>query len=885
MPLGRLIRHISGGLSSVKSELKQHLKSGLENLDEEGRGHTPDLILVLRASGGTSQPSRLDNKGHDPRVISRKNVLVPPDGIDPALWITDLLHVPASAAEACTSALEMGADRKEVAAAAAKAAVAVAEAAVPSEAREMREAANIITRLSELSPHADLTTTDGTLDAAKAVLKRIFGEDRFEVEEHPMCGDLIGLAIRWRDDRVLEFAEEVGYPVQIEPTRLKDLGIELDSPSVGYMQFRRAVQGFARLWPSDDGLLDERGSDGWQILQSIHRQRLLWEFALRWLRLHVWMRDQYIYDVVFPHCEWRLRRLRNFCERQTVCDITKPGSLDIDPIRNYFGGHYALYFAFCEYTYRWSLALFAISLGFNIAEYCFLDNNTVIVNLRMVFSIVLGFVGILFIELWARESNYWMARWGSVADAGSKSQTNKVICTDFEGIQRPAVYDSSQMVTVPDPGRRCRGLVVSVSIEVIFIIVVFTLVFGPYAYCIHHPDLRQHKATLNVVMSLLCQGIKIVWKNLAPALVPLEQHKFRHDADESVDRKTTIVNFVCLFAPLFYLVFVLPLAGWCTGDDSADADSGCVVKEEYRGDLQAALLTQLISEAMMCTKDVAIPIFFFTKRTLMEDNDMNESSPMEREFLLSEYDGYYLAQDYQQLLFPMAFVLLFGSLSRSLTTGTWLVLSWSQRKLDLWKLLHLYRRPMPVEVGDSGRSRGIFIRSISFFSGASNWAQIVGSYPAFANLRTEERIMVFLAGMYIITIMKNIVSATVPGKGEKTRLLEVRGHWQRLRVDAFFTAHQCGIGSAAGGSGWDGDEPTKPPSAATSKLDHLREKQKRLQELRAQTASLDAVGWRKERKRVAQEVAAFERAVAELEAVVPGGKSDHRSDGCRPRAV
>lgn len=902
--LTKLPMHVNNSIRNVKADLKQQLTADIVDM-EPCTGVTPDLVFILdmpyippnggpqsrQTSGGPQSRQTSGSERTAPKVvdhlIKRKAAKVPPEGTKAAQFISTLVHVPRVVEESTTAAAARGASNSEVADAGVSAIKHAAANAVPAELREMREAEDVVCQLSELSKECDLTTSQGCMALTKALLYTIFNDKRFEVQEHEVCGDITALAVRWRDEALLEYAEDVHYPVQIEPARLSDLGIELDTPSAGYMPFRRVVRGFARLWPSDDGLMAGGGAGAaGEVLQSFHRQRLLWQYARKWLRIQRFCRNHFIHDLLFPHCEWRLRRLRGMCDRLTFRQLLSPGSLDIDPIRNYFGGHYALYFAFSEYAYKWGLAIFATAIVFDVVERIFIDDQDVRTNVRLAFSLLLSFYGTLFIELWGRETTYWIARWGNHEDENAVTATeHKVICRHFEGVMRPADWDKSYMIAVPNPRKRCLGLATARFVEVTFVSMVVLLVFGPYAYCVKHPSLRKQKALVNMAMSLLCQGIKIIWKNLAPSLVPIEQHKYRHDADESVDRKTTGVNFVCLFAPLFYLVFVLPMAGWCNDNDddlpqpgmamghSADSGTDCIVKEEYRKDLEAALLTQLVSEAMLCVKDIIIPVFFLLKATILEDNDTSGQGQLEREFLMPEYDGYYLAQDYQQLLFPMAFVLLFGSLSRVLTTGTWLLLAFTQRKIDLWKLVHLYRRPPPMELGDTGRARARFIRGISFWSGACNWAQIVGFYPLFSTLDPEDKVMVFLAGMYVITMLKQAFRHAVPNKGKTTRLLEVRGDWQRLRVDAFYNARHFNESGTLTSSTWKGDEPKEFSSVASVRLEGLKKKQAHLAEVRRRAATMDPSIFRDQRANLMHEVKSFELAVAEMESLMASGQS------------
>lgn len=203
----------------------------------------------------------------------------------------------------------------------------------------------------------------------------------------------------------------------------------------------------------------------------------------------------------------------------------------------------------------------------------------------------------------------------------------------------------------------------------------------------------------------------------------------------------------------------------------------CMDYKDYERELRWVYLSQFLAEVGVVAKDFIVPIFFRMKNQLIEGGRQCDHF-IAWQYLLPEYDGYYLSQDYLELIFPMVFVFVFGSISRFVTAATWLFLAWSQRPVDCWRLLHLYRRTSPVQDCTIGETRTSFMFAVSYVTIFVNGMFIVLRDRSFSAWTLQARIALLFAGVLVVQQLRRFVFYFI-GEDQRVKLLMDQGRWQR----------------------------------------------------------------------------------------------------------
>jgi len=235
-----------------------------------------------------------------------------------------------------------------------------------------------------------------------------------------------------------------------------------------------------------------------------------------------------------------------------------------------------------------------------------------------------------------------------------------------------------------------------------------------------------------------------------------EMHKIERDYVASNAIKVMIVNFLASFSAFFYVAFVQQFIEGCKKIDDdvhvPDHDVSGRYTDQCMQQLVRDMQTVFMTYILLSLLDVLVPFFKVKLKLAVElrekrkqsEKSQSRKSPtadqhrmsvsndgearpddtikysfLESQAKLDEYTGGKLAGDYQQIMFPLIFVSLFG-MAFPLSAAFTLILIWIQEHLDAFKLTTTYRRPPPEAASGIGTWRMQFLSYLCYMSACVN---------------------------------------------------------------------------------------------------------------------------------------------------------------------
>merc|ERR1712048_401428 len=171
---------------------------------------------------------------------------------------------------------------------------------------------------------------------------------------------------------------------------------------------------------------------------------------------------------------------------------------------------------------------------------------------------------------------------------------------------------------------------------------------------------------------------------------------------------------------------------------------------------------------------------------------------LEQQAKMDEYGGKEMTTDFIQVIFPLAWIAFFGSVSPSAVLLAYLNLS-VQLRADAWRLVAVYRRPFPLRTNGIGIWNDILdlLNYLSIFNLLGLLTLHVRSidklFPSFmfqhvGELSHAHRLAAYFTLQNIAVLCKVTFSKFVPDVGPKTQLSKSRQELQRTRLFEFSKA-------------------------------------------------------------------------------------------------
>jgi len=276
---------------------------------------------------------------------------------------------------------------------------------------------------------------------------------------------------------------------------------------------------------------------------------------------------------------------------------------------------------------------------------------------------------------------------------------------NFHGEKKPSQMDENILELQADPKWSRFGRSVSVMVTVIVLCMVIVCV-GLNQYWAANQTEKGNKmaGTLGaVILSMQIQFWGKTWDFIiVDRLNDMEQHVTQYAYDQARVAKTFAFKFINTFYAFFYIAYVqqaLNPIGCGAG--------GC--KQYLVEQLGIVFLTYITFGIVDMGLPYAVLKFKMwreAKAAAKHGHEVFELSLLEQQSKMIEYTGQDEDADYLQSLFPVAFVMLFGTMMPFSVFLAYLALS-SQIRTHAWKLTTVTRRPFPVRTAGIGIWDGI----------------------------------------------------------------------------------------------------------------------------------------------------------------------------------
>ncbi|KAF9544569.1 Anoctamin-5 [Mortierella hygrophila] len=470
-------------------------------------------------------------------------------------------------------------------------------------------------------------------------------------------------------------------------------------------------------------------------------------------------------------------------------------SQPLDLVNAYYGERIGVYFAWLGHYTKWltlpaviGMAVFVFGI-INAARLNKLDATpnalfAIFDNvLTMPFALFMSMWSTVYIEFWKRANQYYAFRWNMI---------------DYERVELPRTeFRATRVRFSPVTGKRelyypvywkaLRLIASSVAVIIAVLVVIGSvaclMIFkswcrhhlgGPYATIVA-------TAMLNLIIIIILGEI---WCRLAEWLTDKENHKYTDAYEDSLIIKRYIFDFANMYATLFYYAFFkAPFGGKLL--HRPDLRDTCLY-DSCITELTVQLAVVFIGKQFL--NGLLEMVFPWIKKTWNRKKILAEQALKRQEFLktrkqnrtpqwvkddeLPSYDGRIL-KCYRKTVIQFGFCTLFVT-SFPVAPAFALINNWVDLRMEAYRLLTQYRRPIAYRAQDIGMWEKI-MEFVSFTSVITNAAIIAFSslwikqnlFIKYLHATKDEELLAAQLGFilvfeHVVFLFKIIIRAAIP---------------------------------------------------------------------------------------------------------------------------
>jgi hypothetical protein len=597
------------------------------------------------------------------------------------------------------------------------------------------------------------------------------------------CEELF-ICVRMSDELSVALAQMGDYSVQLSPACLDNLHIKITDQSM-------LVPAFVNFEPHllEDSLLrtyekpDKPGE--FVTLRTVDSMRLLYDKITDYIDLHELIRMGLLNSWYLAHNKDNLSFFhQHWANFRKICWPDQP----IDEIRDYFGEGVAFYFLFLGFLSKGLLALMPMSIVCSVCWVLKYDNLA-----QVLFCLLMFVWSTVLLKMWRRTESYYATKWGTDR-RDVKERVKDPVNPDFHGHKKPSPLDENIMELQADPKLRFLGRIVSACVTTVVVFMVIVGVGLNQWYAAKEND-KGNKSAGVLAAGLLSLQIKFwdkTWDNIiVDPLNSLEQHITQWSYDQNRVAKTLIFKFINTFYAFFYIAYVQQIL------DPSGCAGSC---KEYLVEQLAMVFATYISFGLM---DMGLPyavlkfkIWREEREARQHEHEVFKLSMLEQQSKMNEYKGQDEDADYMSSLFPVAFVMLFGTVMPASVVLAFFALS-IQIRTHAWNLTKVSQRPFPVRTGSIGiwdtwmnllcygsafNTIGLMVTQVddvcSFIPGF--WR--LTDFMAISRNGPGAQLILFFLLQNVAIILKLTVDHIIPDLTDVTATERLRQEMQRIRV-------------------------------------------------------------------------------------------------------
>ncbi|CAF4482762.1 unnamed protein product [Rotaria socialis] len=355
-----------------------------------------------------------------------------------------------------------------------------------------------------------------------------------------------------------------------------------------------------------------------------------------------------------------------------------------------------------------------------LSDSCIYSNASYVFDnaATLVFAIFMSIWGRLFVKLWKRHQAVLQYDWDSIdfqehfepirpkfeKEALKKGRkTNNPVTNEIESsipIRKRVPFFLITTIVVL--------FTISISCTTLFAIIVYRVQMG---FILNNTSVQAYSSIIitvtSAIMNLICSiALSLLYYWVAQKLtdLDLECHKYQSKYDDSLTVKIYIFQFVNYYSSLFYIAyfkgrfFEYPSKYGepnSTGFQEQCDPAGCFV------DLSIQFVVIMTGQQIVIGIVEFFMAMFGTIKRACCSRDDNTLEQWEKDRNLYDLNSIVLIDEYLKLVIQFGFVTLFVA-AFPLAPLCALINNLIELRLDAWKLLTKYKRPLPFKASDIG---------------------------------------------------------------------------------------------------------------------------------------------------------------------------------------
>mmetsp|Transcript_8718 Transcript_8718/g.13019 ORF Transcript_8718/g.13019 Transcript_8718/m.13019 type:complete len:739 (+) Transcript_8718:66-2282(+) len=502
------------------------------------------------------------------------------------------------------------------------------------------------------------------------------------------------------------------------------------------------------------------------------------------LRLEKMLANKQMLAMYPNHQKHKLKKI----EAEWVKWYSIPWRANIDILKEYFGEKIALYFLFMTSYTRLLILPGILGLIFQIIVWRTGNWSHPVLPF---YSVMINIWVIVLLELWKRRQKQMSLEWGTMGFEAEEPER-----PDFKG-KRIKSYIDGQDILYFSPFK--RDCLLFQSTAVINTLVLVVVGFVSAIYVLRFQLYTSIGGNASIVASAL-NSIQIVIFNMiynwvARQLTIRENHRTATSFDDSMIAKLFIFQFVNSYASFYFLAFVAPYVPRPPQLDD-DGPQGDYVGECGNADCMVPLSTNLgIIFFMNLTVNNFVELltpYIYNARKVRENIEGTEAeeagkkgirraekeakkimTPPEEQYLLQEYDvSMAVLKEYAETAVQFGLMTVFIS-ALPIATFVAMIYNFVEIKVDAWKLISFFQRPIPKVAEDWGAWQEVFT-AIAIVSVVTNAGLVCFTMQCLDGFKLSTRIWIFVGYQWVMFVLMYLVAYLIPDESREFTIQKER---------------------------------------------------------------------------------------------------------------
>mmetsp|Transcript_7432 Transcript_7432/g.13258 ORF Transcript_7432/g.13258 Transcript_7432/m.13258 type:complete len:810 (-) Transcript_7432:78-2507(-) len=411
-----------------------------------------------------------------------------------------------------------------------------------------------------------------------------------------------------------------------------------------------------------------------------------------------------IYPVHYKHVLDDLKY--DWASMGLVCDC-RTGPLE--RVRNYFGEGTAFFCAWMNFTIKWLVPIAIIGLVLKVLTYLVPQNHKRYkLEIDCACALFITSWAALYLVFWRRHEHYLRVLWDT-----KSTQKTASVRVDFVGTPEKDPLDLTNTRLVPSWPKALAARMFSVFVTMVFLVIasIGTRVIFKERANMHiliadltgqkslMDILEPYNATItNVLMSIEIAILNLIWQQIVPGLLWLENHRTNFSYQNSCAWLNFSFQAFNSYNSFILIAFFMRYSKLgCVPNKPKELQTG----EDCIAYLQTSLLTTFGSLGAMSVVSASLPRVQMwwamrseAKKLELQGKQAQPLSFMERQAKMFDYRIEDQIADVLDLVVALGYVFLFGGVSPAVAFIALMVFLLRLR-CHAWKLCNVMRRPFP----------------------------------------------------------------------------------------------------------------------------------------------------------------------------------------------